>query len=88
MTSFLLAEATPGVVVSFLLTIGESGDWELLLLLLATYLGTSMWLIAIFDVMRSSFPKNEKFFWQQLIAYLPLLGAVVYLLIGQHRKLG
>ena len=69
-----------------LLFVNETGDWNFVWLLLATYVGTSVWLIALFDVKRSSFPPNKKFFWQQLVAHLPLLGALIYLSIGRKQK--
>ncbi len=58
-----------------------------LLLLAVVYLGTSVWLVALLDVGRSQFPKNEKITWWQLIVYLPLLGAIIYLLLGRNRKI-
>jgi len=72
---------------SLLLFIDTFNVAQSLLLLAVVYLGTSVWLVALFDVKRSRFPKNEKIAWWQLIVYLPLLGAIIYLLLRRNRKI-
>ncbi|MEQ9438129.1 MAG: PLDc N-terminal domain-containing protein [Cyclobacteriaceae bacterium] len=72
---------------ALLLVMGDLSGWGLPLLLLVVYIGTSIWLFALFDVMKSSFPNNEKIAWEQLVKHLPLLGALIYLAVGRNRKI-
>ncbi|MGD1890669.1 MAG: PLD nuclease N-terminal domain-containing protein [Cyclobacteriaceae bacterium] len=72
---------------SLLLFIDTFNVAQSLLLLAVVHMSTNVWLVALFDVSRNRFPNNEKIAWRQLIVYLPLLGAVIYLLLGRNRKI-
>lgn len=70
-----------------LLFIGGIGGLEILLLLFLC-IPLVLWLWALVDLLKSDFKNNiNKLVWLLLIFFLPVLGAVLYLLIGREQKL-
>ena len=70
------------------LFIGNLNGWILLPTLAAIYISASVWIYAWFDLARSRFLReSDKIGWQQLITYLPLLGALIYLVIESNQKI-
>jgi hypothetical protein len=44
-------------------------------------------LIALIDILRSEFNGSDKIVWVLVVLFLPLLGSVLYFLIGSSRKI-
>ncbi|QCR21461.1 PLDc N-terminal domain-containing protein [Pontibacter sp. SGAir0037] len=72
---------------NILLYIGGIGTMELLLVLLFGLVPFVLWLWAIIDLLRSDFRSGtDKLIWAVVIIFVPLLGALLYLLIGRSQK--
>ena len=72
---------------TLLLVMSELDGWKFLLFMSVVYVGTSIWLFALFDVSRSTFRQSEeKVIWVQVVKSLPLVGALLYLAVGRNRK--
>jgi len=60
---------------------------KLIFILLILLIIPLAWLWALIDVLRSEFTNSSnKIVWVLLIFFLPLLGALLYLLIGRNQK--
>ncbi|WP_187264551.1 PLD nuclease N-terminal domain-containing protein [Pontibacter beigongshangensis] len=69
-----------------LLFIGLGGN-EILLLLFFLGIPAILWLWALVDLLRSDFKNStNKLIWVIPIIFLPVLGALLYLLIGRGQK--
>jgi hypothetical protein len=45
------------------------------------------WLIALIDILRSEFKgPNDKLIWVLVILFVPILGPILYLVIGRKNK--
>ncbi len=44
-------------------------------------------IFTMIDIMKSSFEKNDYYKWFLVICFVPILGPILYLLIGRKRKL-
>lgn len=55
----------------------------ILLIFLAIFI---MWLIALIDILRSEFTGYNKIIWILVVLFIPLLGAILYFLIGRKQK--
>lgn len=70
-----------------LLFIGGIGVTEILLILFFLGIPAVLWLWALIDLLRSDFKDSiNKLIWLILIVFLPVLGAILYLLIGRGQK--
>ncbi|MBJ6120149.1 PLDc N-terminal domain-containing protein [Pontibacter sp. BT310] len=70
-----------------LLFIGGIGPVEIIFLLLFIAAPLVLWLWALIDLLRSNFSDNiTKLIWAVVIIFIPLLGALLYLLIGRNQK--
>jgi chromate transport protein ChrA len=68
---------------------GMPGGPELIVLFLIFILPAVIVLWALIDVIKSDFKDStNKIIWLLLIIFLPLLGAILYFLIGRSQKLG
>lgn len=47
----------------------------------------SLWVIAIIDVLRSSFPGNRKALWLLVVLLVPLVGFIAYFYWGRQQKI-
>jgi len=46
------------------------------------------WLIALVDILRSDFKhQNEKLIWVLVILFVPVLGPILYFVIGRKNKI-
>ena len=45
------------------------------------------WVSAFIDILKSNFKKNNKFIWIIVVAIVPILGAVLYFMIGRNQKI-
>ncbi|HPR32764.1 MAG TPA: PLD nuclease N-terminal domain-containing protein [Prolixibacteraceae bacterium] len=59
------------------------GLFEMLFLLLLVGL---LPLFALIDILRSDFEGNNKLIWVIVVLFFPLLGAILYFLIGKNQK--
>jgi hypothetical protein len=76
------------MTANILLFISGIGGTELLLIFLFLALPGILWLWAIIDVLKSDFKDSiNKLIWIIVIAFIPFLGAILYLLIGRSQKL-
>ncbi|MBC5775990.1 PLDc_N domain-containing protein [Pontibacter sp. KCTC 32443] len=70
-----------------LLFIGGIGLIEMLLILLILGIPVGLWLWAIIDLNRSNFADSvTKVIWLIVVAFIPILGTILYLLIGRRQK--
>jgi len=70
-----------------LLFIGSIGPVELMLILIFLGIPAILWIWAIVDILRSDFTDSTtKLIWLIVIVFLPVLGAILYLLIGRNQK--
>ncbi|NDK56853.1 PLD nuclease N-terminal domain-containing protein [Pontibacter fetidus] len=70
-----------------LLFIGGIGPIEVVLLLLFAVVPFTLWLWAIIDLLLGNFSENTtKLIWLVVVAFIPFLGAILYLLIGRRQK--
>ncbi|WP_066832824.1 PLD nuclease N-terminal domain-containing protein [Rufibacter ruber] len=73
---------------STLLFIGNIGMGELFLLLLILGIPGILWIWAVVDLLSSKFAnRTEKLIWLIVIAFLPFIGAILYLIIGRRQKI-
>lgn len=71
-----------------LLFIGSIGLLELVFLLLILGTPVVLWIWAAADLLSSRFANSiEKLIWIIVIAFLPVIGAILYLIIGRKQKL-
>jgi len=60
------------------------GPWQVLFLSFFL-LGLVLPVLALIQVIRNSFPGNEKLIWVLAIIFFPILGAFLYFVIGRRR---
>ncbi len=73
------------IINSIILFIGGLGGWEMLLLAVLPFL---LWIWAIVDLMQGRFSDNTlRIVWVLLIIFLPVIGSILYLIIGRSQKL-
>lgn len=71
-----------------LLFIGGISAQELLFIILFFAIPFGVWLGALIDLLRSNFTDSiTKLIWLIMIIFVPVLGAVLYLLIGRKQKM-
>lgn len=70
-----------------ILLLGIPGDWIYLILLIYIIPGI-LWLWALIDLVKSEFTdKNMKLIWALIIIFIPLIGSIIYLVMGRKQKL-
>lgn len=75
------------MIVNSLLFIGGLGVAELMLILFFLGIPALLWLWALVDLLTSEFENSiNKLIWALVIIFLPVLGAILYLLIGRKQK--
>ncbi|HLS29516.1 MAG TPA: PLD nuclease N-terminal domain-containing protein [Flavobacteriaceae bacterium] len=45
-----------------------------------------LWIYCLIDVLRNDFQQNDKLIWALVIILLPVVGSVLYLFIGNNKK--
>ncbi|MCI4444785.1 MAG: PLDc N-terminal domain-containing protein [Candidatus Aminicenantes bacterium] len=61
-----------------------------LIVILLLFLGLPqliLFIVALVDILKSEFAGNDKLIWILLIIFLPLLGPILYFLIGRKNKI-
>jgi Phospholipase_D-nuclease N-terminal len=46
-----------------------------------------LWVIALIDILRSDFRGNDKVVWVLVVVFFPLLGSILYFIIGRSKKI-
>ena len=63
------------------------GPWQIILILVAVFLGFLPTIIALIDILKSEFTGNNKIVWLLMVLFTNVFGAVLYFLIGREQKL-
>jgi len=52
------------------------------------FLPTLLWIIALVDVLKSNFKdSNNKILWVLVVILLPVIGSILYFIIGKNQKI-
>ena len=46
-----------------------------------------MWVSALVDILKNNFKKNYKLIWIIAVVLIPILGAILYFMIGKKQKI-
>jgi len=66
---------------------GLGGQEVILLVLILMLLAIPvLWIIALIDILKSEFEGNNKIIWIILTVFIPLIGSILYLIIGRKQK--
>ena len=63
------------------------GPWQLIIILIAVFLGFIPTLIALIDIVKSKFDGNDKLVWVLVVLFFNLFGAIIYFAIGRKQKI-
>jgi len=66
--------------------LGMPGGMEMLLLLFVL-IPVVLWITALVDCLKSNFAGDSKIIWVLVIIFLPVLGSILYFLIGRNQKI-
>jgi hypothetical protein len=70
-----------------ILLLGMPGGGELMSVIFVLFIPVLLWLWALIDTLRSDFTNSSsKLIWILLIIILPVLGAIIYLIVGRQQK--
>lgn len=67
-----------------LLFLGGLGGFEILLFVLLPII---LWVWALVDCLKSEFQGSNKLIWIIVIIFLPVLGPILYFLVGRSQRL-
>lgn len=65
---------------------GNLGATELILILFFL-LPAILFIVALVDILRSEFQGYNKFIWVMVVIFLPIIGAILYFVIGKNQKI-
>lgn len=52
------------------------------------FLPTLLWIIALVDILKSNFKdSNNKILWVLIVILLPIIGSILYFIIGKNQKI-
>jgi hypothetical protein len=66
------------------MTVLAIGTWQTVLILLVLLFP----IVALISALQNDFKGNEKLIWVLVIIFLPIVGAILYFLIGRGRRIG
>ena len=66
-----------------MIKLGMIGPWQIILILF----GIVIPIIALIDVLRNDFTKNNKLIWILVILFTGLIGTLIYLMVGTKQKI-
>ena len=66
-----------------MIKLGMVGPWQIILILF----GIVIPIIALIDVLRNDFTKNNKQIWILVILFTGLIGTLIYLMVGTKQKI-
>ena len=55
--------------------------WQTLILI-----AIGLWIYCLIDILKSKFEQNDKIIWVLVVILLPILGSLLYLIIGRNKK--
>jgi hypothetical protein len=58
----------------------------LIILILMMFAIPLLWIITLIDILKSDFEGYNKIIWILVAAFIPLIGSVLYLMIGRKQK--
>jgi len=56
--------------------------WQIIM-----FISILLWIYSLIDILKNSFEKNDKIIWALVVLLIPILGSILYILIGRKRKL-
>jgi len=56
--------------------------WQIIM-----FISIVLWIYSLIDILKNSFEKNDKIIWALVVLLIPILGSILYILIGRKRKL-
>jgi len=63
------------------------GPRQMIIILIALFLGIIPTIIALIDILKSKFKGNDKIVWILVVVFIHLIGAILYFVIGRKQKL-
>lgn len=66
---------------------GNIGATEILLILFLLFFMMLFPLIAIISILKNRFKDNDKIVWTLVVIFLPIIGPILYFIIGSFSKL-
>lgn len=66
--------------------LGFVGLWQWIIILLAILM-LILPIIALIDILKNNFLENNKIVWVLVVLFFPLIGAILYYIIGTKQKL-
>ncbi|MEQ9438128.1 MAG: PLDc N-terminal domain-containing protein [Cyclobacteriaceae bacterium] len=70
------------------LAIGAYDGWQTFLVLIGVCLILGCWLAALLDIFRHTFQRShQKVLWVFIVTLFPLVGVLVYALLGRKQKI-
>ncbi len=60
----------------------ELFTWQALILI-----SIGLWIYCLIDILKNKFEKNDKTIWILVVLLLPFLGSILYLCIGNNKKI-
>jgi membrane protein YqaA with SNARE-associated domain len=63
------------------------GPWQIILILITLFLGIIPTIVALVDIVRNEFTRNNKIVWLLVVLLGNFLGALLYFIIGRTQKL-
>jgi len=69
-----------------LIFLGFVGPWQWILIGLAISMSI-LPIIALIDILKNNFLENNKIVWVLVVLFFPLIGAILYYIIGTKQKL-
>jgi hypothetical protein len=63
------------------------GPWQIILILVAVFIGFISTIIALIDILKSEFTGNNKIVWLIVVLFTNFFGTILYFLIGKEQKI-
>lgn len=61
---------------------------HLIIVFIFIFLPSIFWIIALIDILKSDFrDTNGKIIWALVVIFLPVIGSILYFLIGKSQKI-
>ena len=62
------------------------GVWQLIVIFLVLIL-LLLPVLALISILKNNFKSNDKIIWVLVVLFLPLIGAILYFIIGRSKRL-
>jgi hypothetical protein len=63
------------------------GPWQIILILVAVFIGIISTIIALIDILKSEFTGNNKIVWLLVVLFTNFFGTILYFLVGRKQKI-